>query len=425
MNLYKVVFGWAIDCRLAYKGEDYIGARYIARLVKAELSETSWVLLFGESGFTFNGEYQPHFVDLMIKSGWNELYRDELCAPGWPPTKAGKNVTFEIGLTDYEDSHYSLYDNDIAMWSRNPGIFPRRFSNVDSYDKSAADKIMAEYQIDRGGTLEGREIEVILERAEETTLSQNINYYMDPDANCLPNSQEDILYRHWIVTFCVPSLGIKSKVDIYINATQGDKLRGTEILNFMWENPGRAAIESDKFKVIIYDPEVKTVSRKWEKVEKFLVDWRTPKNELPENKDGKFLGGFRKVAYKGEPAIEASFGYGHNDYVLDGDPVNRDPAFTMGLIDLSYLPKFSLSGTVTDATSSNPVKKATVKIKRKAKKKRGAPLTVKTNKNGQYKFEELDAGTYRISVSKSRYKVYKKKVNLDGKIVHNVKLKKK
>jgi hypothetical protein len=59
------VFGWAADCRPEASGENYIGVRYKALLVEDELSETGWVLLFAGSGFTNNGEYQPHFVDLI------------------------------------------------------------------------------------------------------------------------------------------------------------------------------------------------------------------------------------------------------------------------------------------------------------------------------------------------------------------------
>ena len=112
-----------------------------------------------------------------------------------------------------------------------------------------------------------------------------------------------------------PSLDVNSSVDFYINASQGDKINGGFYpLNFIWENYGRPAIESDKFKVIIFDPEVKKMSGEWEKATKFLVDIRTPENDLPLNSEGELVGGFRKVIYKDRPAIEASFGYGYTDY---------------------------------------------------------------------------------------------------------------
>ncbi|MDI6810555.1 MAG: DUF4350 domain-containing protein [archaeon] len=330
----------AADCQLEPTGENYIGIRYKALLVEDELSETHWVLLFGGSGFTMNREYQPHFIDLMIKGSWAALHDDELCANGFPPVQeTWDNFTIEFGLSDYED--WSVQDNDIGAWTRDPSIFPRRYTNIDGRDPNAADKIMAEYQVDEGGTLEGREIEVSFVREEVTKLPQNENYFMDPDLEgeqlCKPNSQDDILYRHWIATLKVPSLGINSSVDFYINASQGAKINGNNTLNFMWENPGRPVIESDKYKVIIFDPEIKTISGEWRKATRFLVDLRTPEDELPLNEKGELVGGYRKVNYKGRPAIEASFGYGYTDYVIDGDPTNYEPTdATKAVIDLRH-----------------------------------------------------------------------------------------
>jgi len=174
-------------------------------------------------------------------------------------------------------------------------------------------------------------------REEVTTLSQDMNYFMDPDRDCKPNSQADILYRHWVATLRVPSLGVDSSVDFYINADQGDKLNGNNVLNLLWENPGRPAIESDKFKVIIFDIEVKKTSGEWKKATRLLVDLRTPYEELPFNDKGELLCGFRKVNYKGHPAIEASFGYGYTDYVVDSDPNNYESSdATKAVIDLQY-----------------------------------------------------------------------------------------
>jgi hypothetical protein len=40
---------------------------------------------------------------------------------------------------------------------------------------------------------------------------------------------------------------------------------------------------------------------------------------------------------KGKPAIEASFGYGYTDYVIDKDPNNYDPSYeNRGVIDLQH-----------------------------------------------------------------------------------------
>jgi len=334
----------AADCAIEPTGENYIGTRYKALLAEDELSETGWLILFAGSGFTVNGEYQPHFIDLMIKGSWVSLHDDELCARGFPPVReTWDNFTIEFGLSDYEDPFYGwIHENDIAAWSQDPQLFPRRYSNIDSVDPQAADKIMVEYQVDRGGALEGREIEVSFVRGEVVTLSQNVNYYMDPDLEgaqfCQPNSQDDILYRHWTATLKVPSLGINSSVDFYVNATQGDKLIGTNTLNFMWENPGRPAIESDRFKVIVFDPEVQKVNGEWERVSRFLVDYRSPNNELPLNDQGILVGGYRKVNYKGNAAMEISFGYGYTNYVTDGNPNGYEPSnTTKGVIDLRYL----------------------------------------------------------------------------------------
>jgi hypothetical protein len=269
LSLSPLVYGMAADCLLQPTGENYIGVRYKALLAEDELSETGWVLLFGGNGFTNNGEYQPHFIDLMIKGWWADIYDDPLCASGFPPRKILKNFSIEFGLSDYEDA--TIQDNDIAAWSEDPQIFPRMFTNIDSSDPQAPDKIMTIYQVDKGGTLERREIEVSLVRGEVTRLPKDQNYFMDPDSGCTPNSQADILYRQWIATLKVPSLGINSSVYFYVNANQGDKIIGTNTLNFMWENYRRPVMESDRFKVIIFDLEVKKTSGEWEKAERFLV----------------------------------------------------------------------------------------------------------------------------------------------------------
>jgi len=271
------------------------------------------------------------------------LYDDELCARGFPPTREERdNFTIQFGLSDYEDGiPGNIHENDIAAWTQDPLIFPRMFTNIDSIDPQAADKLMAEYQVDRGGTLEGREIEVSFVRGDIVTLTQSINYYMDPDLEgsvfCQPNAQDDILYRHWVATLSVPSLGLSKSVDFYINASQGDKITSYNTLNFMWENPGRPIIESDRFKVIIFDPEIQKTNGEWQRANRFLVDYRTPQNELPLNEQGQLVGGYRKVNYKGKAAMEISFGYGYTDYVIDGNPNNYEPSnATKGVIDLSF-----------------------------------------------------------------------------------------
>ncbi|MGC8933493.1 MAG: hypothetical protein ACP5LQ_09455, partial [Candidatus Methanodesulfokora sp.] len=239
---------------MGYNGgsENYIGVKYKAALLEDHLPTTGWVILFGESGFTRRGEYQPHFIDLMIKAGWADIYHNCLCAAGFPPAeRIYRNFTIQLGLSDYEDVSWAggIQDNDIAAFSHNPDLLPLKFTNIDSTSPDAPDKIMAEYQVDKGGFLEGREIEVSFVRAELTRLPGDGNYFMDPDNGCKPKSQGDIIYRRWIARLVVPSLGINASVSFYINAEQGEYLTGQNVLNFMWENPGRPAIETDRFRV--------------------------------------------------------------------------------------------------------------------------------------------------------------------------------
>jgi hypothetical protein len=327
----------AADLQLYPTNENYLGVRYRALLLEDYLPNTGWVLLFGQNGYTYAGEYQGHFTNLMIKAGWADLWKHLTCACGFPiPEKSYKAFTIGMGLDDYEDSLYLRQDNDIAAFSHNPEILPLRFTNIDSKSPEAPDSIATEYRVDKGGFLEGREIEVSLVRAELTRLPKDGNYFVDPDNNCKPNSQADILYRRWIATLSVPSLGINASVSFYINALEGEYIYGQNTLNFMWENPGRPAIETDRFKVIIFDPEVLTTSGEWKKATLFIADYRTPLEHLPMNEKGQLLAGYRKVNYKGVPAIEASFGYGYTDYVIDGNPTDYEKSlFTKGVIDLS------------------------------------------------------------------------------------------
>ena len=140
-----------------------------------------------------------------------------------PPLHTLNNFTLAMGLDDYEDLFFGwIHENDIAVWSQDTTLLPRKYSNIDSRNPQAPDMAAVEYQVDEGGTLEGREIEVSLVREEVTKLPQDENYFMDPDLDgeqlCKPNSQDDILYRHWIATLKVPSLDINSSVDFYIRA---------------------------------------------------------------------------------------------------------------------------------------------------------------------------------------------------------------
>jgi len=362
-----IVHGMAADCAVEPTGENYIGVRYKALLVEDKLSSTGWVLSFAGSGFTSNGEYEPHFMELMIKGGWADLYDDGFCANGFPHfPESRKNFTIHFQLSDYEDA--AKQDNDIAARSRDPTLLPLFFTNIDSTDPKAPDMIAAEYQVDKGGTLEGREIDVSLERGDVTRLPIDENYFVDPDSGCKPNSQADIPYRQWIANLKVPSLAIDSSVDFYVNAAQGDKITGANTLNFMWENPGRPIIETDKFKIIVFDMEVKTTSSEWKRATKFLADYRTPRNELPLNDKGQLVGGYRKVNYNNQPAIELSFGYGYTDYVIDKDPTNYEPtSATKAVIDLgswegAFDYSLSSSGNINTSQGGTGSNKITVNL---------------------------------------------------------------
>lgn len=152
-------FGGAADCYVKPSSENYLGCRYKAKLEEDELSETGWMLVFGGSGFTHAGGYGGHFISLMIKGSWASLYEDGLCRGGWPPQPTRDEFGFEFGLSDYEDwLTGSLADNDMGIWSRDPNLFPRVFMNIDGTDPLYADIAEAEYQVDRGGSLKGREI---------------------------------------------------------------------------------------------------------------------------------------------------------------------------------------------------------------------------------------------------------------------------
>ena len=335
------VRAWVIDCQIMPRGQDLTGLRYTAIVVEQELSETHWLLLFAGSGFTGAGEYRPHFIDLMIKASWAATYRDGLCADGWPAIdKVTDQTSVEIGLSDYEDvpGLGGSQDNDIAMWCRSPEMMPRRFTNIDSRSVDAPDKIMAEYQVDVGGPLEGRPFTISLVRGEETRLLEDRNYFIDPDQNCVRVRPDDILYRHWTVTMMVPENHVETVVDLYVNAEEGAGIWQYNALNFMWENPGRPSVETDKFKVIIYDTAFRDAAGLWHRADKFLVDWRTLDEELVVDEAGRSLGGFRKTRYRGQPAIEASFGYGHSDYVVDSTPCCGEPWDGRGVLDLETLP---------------------------------------------------------------------------------------
>jgi len=400
---FTVVYGMAADCYLEPAEENYIGVRYKALLLEDELSETHWVLLFGGNGLTMNGEYQPHFINLMIKAGWVNIYEDPLCDSGFPQFQATlRNFTIGFGLDDYEDVWVGQ-DNDIAAWTRDPDLFPRVFSNIDSREPEAADFIGMDYQVDEGGTLEGREVEVSLVREEVAMLPQNRSYFMDPDLEgeqlCKPCSQADILYRRWIATLKVPSLGIDNSVDFYVNASQGDKIRGDSALLFMWEDAGRPVIESDKYKVILYEMEVKTTSGEWKRATRFVVDIRSDNEHLPLDDEGKLAGGYRKVNYKGQPAMEASFGYGYTDYVADANLNGYDPPETRGVIDLQQ-PVGSRNCSVrvvAEDCSGSGIPHASVCLDEEYK---GT-----TDSNGELVVSNLLSGYHLLELSKSGYTV--------------------
>ncbi|MBN1479103.1 T9SS type A sorting domain-containing protein [candidate division KSB1 bacterium] len=345
------IYGIAIDCQLQPTGENYVGVEYTAFLAEDELSSTGLVKLYGGNGLTKDGEYQAHFIDLSIKAFEALVHDNDICSKGFPPvTSIWKNFTMEFSISDFEDGSYQ--DNDIGGWTNSPSLFPRRFVNWHDTDPTAADRIEMEYQPNIKGTLEGREVRVILERFEQTYLSQSQNYFSDPDlagsAECTPNQQSNILYRRWRVTFKEVSLAIDCSMDFYVNAEQGDKIISENTLNFIWTNAGKPDVYSDKFKVLIYNVKVKTLADGWKPAYRFLVDVRGPSNELPWDGSNHLLAGYRKTRFvtphtaDNVIALEASFGYGHTDYVIDGNPNDYEGSnATKALIDLSddKLPK--------------------------------------------------------------------------------------
>lgn len=327
---------WVERCLADPAPENFIGWRYKAALVQADLPRTKGMLLFNGCAFTSKSGAEPHTFDMMIKAGPTAMiYDDGLCGLAVSTYKEVRDeFGFEFGLSDYEDPQ-GRPDNDIGLWSRNARLFPRLFSNIDVANTRAPDKAEAEYQVTNGGALLGKVIEASLQRAEATRLSRQTNYYMDPDSGCRPNSQTDITYRHWIATFRVPALKLESTVDAYVNAAQADYICGNTI-NLMWENPsGPVYASGDHFKVIIFDIQVQTVAGQWRPVTHLLVDYRAPKAQFPFDSQGRLLAGFRKATYNGRPALEVSFGYGNTDYVKDGDLTKPETGSrTMGRITL-------------------------------------------------------------------------------------------
>lgn len=87
---------------------------------------------------------------------------------------------------------------------------------------------------------------------------------------------------------------------------------------------------------MIFEPAAKTETGEWVPITRFASDLRSPLGEYPTDEQGNIVAGFRKVEYRGKPALEASMGYGYTDYVRDSDVENYESSVaTMGIIDLS------------------------------------------------------------------------------------------
>lgn len=88
---------------------------------------------------------------------------------------------------------------------------------------------------------------------------------------------------------------------------------------------------------------------------------------------------------------------------------------------LKEFAKCSLSGTVTDKKTGNPIRKA------KAKLKRCKGCKDKTDENGDYMIDDIKCGTYKLlKVRKGGYKRYKEiGIQIEGKVVRNIELEKK
>ena len=84
----------------------------------------------------------------------------------------------------------------------------------------------------------------------------------------------------------------------------------------------------------------------------------------------------------------------------------------------------SLSGNVTDKITGLPLAKVKVKLKGKTNKK--VKKTTKTDKQGNYMFDDLDPGVYKVWFIKSGYKRHQNtKLTVDGPTVYDGELIKK
>lgn len=84
----------------------------------------------------------------------------------------------------------------------------------------------------------------------------------------------------------------------------------------------------------------------------------------------------------------------------------------------------SLSGKVTDSAAGAPIWNAVIKLIGKTVK--GVKKKVKTDKQGNFKIDELEPGTYKLIITKAGFKKYLvRKLMVDGPTVHDVGLKKK
>jgi hypothetical protein len=321
---------------------NYVGVRFKALLVDNDLSKTG-VLLFNSCGFTKRGEHQPHFFHMMIKAINSRQFTDGLClGSGKHAQKKIKDFGFMFALQNFEDKKRQI--NDIAAWTHDPRLFPRLCANIDSYLPEAADEVVAEYQVKTGGSLKGREIHVQLERAGTTRLGNDRVYFYDPDLpgdrHGSPAKMADIEYRKWVATFRVPSRKIDATIDFYLNAEQGEFIRGRHLIDFAWEDFRRPAVTTDHFKVLFFAIEAKTVAGVWVPIRKFRVDYYGPNIEdHAVDKQGRLLAGYRRTTHENQSAIEASFGYGHSDYGIDGDVTKHEWGKpTVGWLDLTPTP---------------------------------------------------------------------------------------
>ncbi|MDM8522597.1 carboxypeptidase-like regulatory domain-containing protein [Desulfococcaceae bacterium HSG8] len=135
--------------------------------------------------------------------------------------------------------------------------------------------------------------------------------------------------------------------------------------------------------------------------------------------------GFRGIIYKDAVTCFYEFnmngdlanGYYQSKSVSDGQ--FSDPYLMEGIKTADAEPICSVSGKITYKRTGKPIRNAKVKLKSETDKH-----VIKTDENGQYKFDEIICGTYKIKVTKKNHRSYKEeRVAIEEDIVFDAELK--